>query len=34
MFRNPLRREDTVFLLCADIFKIVYLFGDGYKISA
>ena len=33
-FRNPLPRAETVFRLYADIFKIVYLFGDGYKISA
>ena len=33
-FRNLLRRAETVFRLYADIFKIVYLVGDGYKISA
>jgi hypothetical protein len=32
-FRNPLPRAETVFRLYADIFKIVYLVGDGYKIS-
>ena len=33
-FRNPLPRAETVFRLYADIFKIVYLVADGYKISA
>jgi len=33
-FRNRLPRAETVFRLYADIFKIVYLVADGYKISA